>query len=74
MERYEGPIVPGQANDPGDDQDRPLPTCSVCGALARRTHSGWLSPDARVGVLACGLHPDAPIRWTTRRAIEGDAA
>lgn len=66
MERYEGPIVPGQANDPGDDHDRPLPTCPTCGALMRR------KPEALK--LSCDIHGMQTPAWTTRRAIEGDAA
>lgn len=66
MERYEGPIVPGQADTPGDDMERPLPLCSECGALARRGAAAFGS------VLRCDGHPQAPIRWTTTREIEDE--
>lgn len=71
MERYEGPIVPGQADDPGDDHDRPLPTCPTCGTLMRRQR-GPASEGIRP--LACDLHGRQTPAWTTRSAIEGDAA
>lgn len=67
MERYEGPIVPGQADTPGDDQERPLPLCPVCWALMRRT----VALDG-TRPLACGLHGVHPPHWTTAREIEDD--